>query len=101
MTEIEKKLRDISPDGYIWLNIRSKHTEHNEDIQNSFKNYAKEVCEDNYTMALERLLNATLSDAKTELLWNAIEQIHQRIDALEASLSKDEEEKEKPKSKAF
>ena len=94
MTDIEKNLRGISPDGYLWLNIRSKHNEHNEKVQKDFREYAKATCEDDYTRALQNLLDYAVSDAKTEMLWDAINGLQAQIEELKAEHNVEE----KPKS---
>ena len=97
--ELAKEMRKLGEDGFIRFNIRAKNTEHNEEVHKAFQLYAKEVCDDNYTLALERLLDAVESDAKTEMLWEAIKEVHGRIDEVE-SMTK-VQVKEKVESKAF
>ena len=81
--ELAKEMRKLDVDGYIRFNIRAKNTAHNEEVHKEFQTYAKEVCDDNYTLALERLLEYVRSDAKTEMLWEAIKELHTRIDEVE------------------
>ena len=83
--------------GFIGLSMRSYDTEQNVKIYQAFREMAKVECRNDYTLALEKLLEYYQVDAKTEILWDAMNKLTERIYALE----KKSEEPKKDEGETF
>lgn len=77
------ELRKMDAAGFIGFSIKAEDTEQNQKIHDAFRELARVECRDDYTAALELLLRYYEADAKTEMLWDAIQVLEHRIIELE------------------
>lgn len=80
--DVASALRSISKDGFIGFNIKAKNTEDNQETHDGFKQFAKNECGDDYTLALKTLLVYYQEEAKFEAIWEVVKQQQYRIDEL-------------------
>lgn len=80
---MEVNLRELSEQGFIRFSIKDKDTPQNQAIHDGFREFARVECRDNYTVALEKLLEYYQSDAKFEILWDKIQELEQRVAVLQ------------------
>ena len=85
-SEIASALRSISKDGFIGFNIKAKNTDDNAGVHDGFKQFAKDECGNDYTLALKTLLVYYQEEAKFEALWEVVKQQQYRIDEVAQKL---------------
>ncbi len=83
MDEVDVNLRGLAEQGFIRFSIRDKDTPQNQAIHDGFREFARVECRDNYTVALEKLLEYYQADAKFEMLWDKVQEFEARIAALQ------------------
>lgn len=84
---MQDNLRELGVPGFIFLRMRAEDTEQNQKIHNAFREFAEVECKNDYTLALGKLIEYYQADAKTEMLWEAILRVEQRVALIEAQLA--------------
>lgn len=90
-TNLGKQLDIWDKEYYAWFTIRTKKDGHSENVHDAFKSFAKAECQDNYTVALEKLLMKVDSDYKYEMLYELISILRAEVEELK---TKKEEKKD-------
>ena len=78
-------LKKYGVEGKIGFTISSEDTPDNKEVYNSFIAYAKEEANNDYTIALKRLLEHIQTDYKYEVLFDAIKLLEERVLVLETA----------------
>ena len=94
-TEVLKK---VAQEGFIGFSIKAKDNECNEQVHKEFREFARQACDNNYTVALKLLLDNKESDYKYEMLYNTLIELQDRVAVLEI---KPDENKDEDKKNAF
>jgi hypothetical protein len=84
-------LRKLSDDGYIRFSIKTKDTVQNEAIHEAYREFCRVHAKNDYTHGLHLLLRSFDFVSNINGLWKAIEDIEERVLAVEDSLNKEEE----------
>lgn len=95
MDEIANGLRELPVEGKIRFTISADNTEDNSRVHETFKEFAKTECANNYTLALKTLMNAMQSDFKYESIWDAVKQVQQEVSDLRTKVDSKHEQKDK------
>jgi hypothetical protein len=83
------RLRELPVDEkYLFIGIRADDTEQNAAIHNGFRMLARIECRNDYTMTLGKLLEYYEGDAKTEMLWAAVQELKEKVDELSLKQTK-------------
>lgn len=94
MGEIEDKLRQLPVEGYVFLNIRALNTEENNATFERFKEYSKKFCGNNYTLAIQRLMDTIADSEKYEQVFVQLADLNSRVSELERGNSSEEQKEE-------
>lgn len=100
MEEVETKynnntLRSVSQNGYIRFSIKANDTDENVKVHEAFKDFAKVECDDNYTLALRKLLEYYEMDVKYTIMYQKIEELEFNLKELENKLKEPKKENKK------
>lgn len=94
MTDVDEEIRKIpAQERYIRFSIKCDDTRENQKVHEAFKEFAKLECDNNYTIALRKLLESYQQDWKYESLSMRLMSVESAISAIEREK---EEEKKKP-----
>ena len=92
-------LDELDAPGQAWIRLimKAEDTEHNRQIHNDFREFARVYAKNDYTLAIETLLRVNEFNAKTELLSRHILTLEGELNALRneirASDNNDEQDK--------
>lgn len=84
-------LRNMGVDGFIGFSVKAKDTEGNRNIIQSFLEFAKEECDDNYTLAIGKLIEGSEENYLGKVLGLKIVELESRLEELEGKKGKDKE----------
>jgi hypothetical protein len=93
-TDVDKGLRPLDNEFYVWFTIRAERNPENENIHAAFKAFCKEETKNDYTLGLKRLLEMAGTDFKYELLYGEILKLNKEIQELKNSSKKDTGDKD-------
>lgn len=99
MNDFEDNLLEIKEPTKIFLSLKADDTDKNRKIHEAFRDMAETEfpkCHDNYTLALGKLLDYYDSDSKTEMLWNEIGNLSERVNELEHKTREPEKKGREP-----
>lgn len=97
MDKIADELRKLPVEGFIWLHVRAVNTKNNSEIHEAFKQFAKEQCDDNYTIALKTLMGGYTTDDRSAILEREVQELKSSMLELKIRV-KELEEKKNPDS---
>lgn len=94
--KVDEAIRQLPAEGFIRFSIKANDTAENQAIHDGFKEFARVECDDNYTLALKRLLEDYQGTAKFDVLYELIKALENDFISFKNSLkNKEPEEKEK------
>lgn len=76
------------------MGIKAEDTEQNAAIHAAFREMAKVECRNDYTFALGKLLEYYQADAKTQMLWDELQNVRAEVADLKKKLETKKEQKE-------
>jgi len=80
---VKVDLRDLSPDGKVYLVIRGRDNDSDVSVFDAFKTMALSECRNDYVLTLRKLLEYYESDAKYSSLAKSVDVLEARVAALE------------------
>ena len=96
-------LDELDAPGQAWVRLimKAEDTEHNRQIHNDFREFARVYAKNDYTLAIETLLRVNEFNAKTELLSRHILTLEQELNELRSELRASDKEDKDEGPKAF
>lgn len=88
------ELEDLGVNGFIRFSIKADDTEPNRKTHESFKEFCKTECDDNYTLGLRKLLEYYQLDWKYESLWDEIGILKGELEVLKNKIKEEKKEKD-------
>lgn len=90
MKRVEKGtnvLKDMGVDGYIGFSVKAKDTESNREVIRTFLSFAKDECDDNYTLAIKRLVDNNMNLNLLDVLAAKVLEVETRVEGVEEKIS--------------
>jgi len=88
----DMELNKLNVPGIIRFSIKADDTEKNNQIHSDFKNYAALNHNNNYTLALDALLQAVKVDWKFDILWQEVSRLREEVAIAQQKPKEDKEE---------